>query len=82
MSEYQRVLSELYRGLETFTKGRHKLTEDTEMVGDLNMDSLQIMEVLLYVEDSFDISLPVNIVPDVKTIGELASQIEKFMRGE
>jgi acyl carrier protein len=82
MTEYQRILSELFKGLEVFTKGRYELTENTELVGDLNMDSLQIMEVLLFVEDSFDISLPVNIVPDVKTVGDLAAQIEKFMRGE
>ncbi|MBX9870293.1 MAG: acyl carrier protein [Burkholderiaceae bacterium] len=82
MIEYQRILSELFKGLEVFTKGRYELTENTELVGDLNMDSLQIMEVLLFVEDSFDISLPVNIVPDVKTVGDLAAQIEKFMRGE
>lgn len=82
MTEYQRILSELFKGLEVFTKGRYALSENTELVGDLNMDSLQIMEVLLFVEDSFDISLPVNIVPDVKTVGDLALQIEKFMRGE
>lgn len=82
MTEYQRILSELFKGLEVFTKGRYPLSESTELVGDLNMDSLQIMEVLLFVEDSFDISLPVNIVPDVKTVGDLAMQIEKFMRGE
>jgi len=82
MTEYQRILSDLYKGLTPLTKGRLEVDENTELVGDLDLDSLQIMELLLFVEDSFDISIPVSILPDVKTVGELALQVEKIMRGE
>jgi acyl carrier protein len=37
------------------------------------------MELLLFVEDSFDISIPVSILPDVKTVGDLAKQVEKIV---
>lgn len=82
MTEYQRILADLYKGLAPFTKGRFEVDENTELVGDLDLDSLQIMELLLFVEDSFDISIPVSILPDVKTVGDLAVQVEKIIRGE
>ncbi|PKO52869.1 MAG: acyl carrier protein [Betaproteobacteria bacterium HGW-Betaproteobacteria-20] len=81
MTEYQQILSDLSNELVSFTKGRFEVGENTELVGDLDLDSLQIMELLLFLEDSFDISIPVSILPDVKTVGELALQVEKIMRG-
>jgi len=80
--EYQRILTNLYDGLTSFTKGSVEINENTELVGDLNLDSLQIMELLLSIEDRFDISIPVSILPDVKTVSDLAIQIEKITRSE
>lgn len=82
MAEYQRILDNLYEGLAPFTKGVVDIDENTELVGDLNLDSLQIMELLLSVEDRFDISVPVSILPDVKTIKDLAMQIEKITQSQ
>lgn len=82
MTEYPRILSDLYDGLALSTKGRVDVDENTELVGDLNLDSLQIMELLLFIEDRFDISIPVSILPDVKTVKDLAMQIEKITRSE
>lgn len=80
-TEYQSVLVQLYEGLASFTKGRVAVNEDTELVGDLALDSLQIMNLLLFIEDRFDISIPVSILPDVKTVRDLALQVEQLTRG-
>lgn len=80
MAEYQQILSELCKELASFTKERVEIGEDTELAGHLNLDSLQIMNLLLFIEDHFDISIPVNIIPDVKTVSDLATQIEKLTR--
>jgi acyl carrier protein len=53
MTEYDRILADLIKGLAPFTNGK-TVTESTELVGDLDLDSLKIMELLLFVEDSFD----------------------------
>lgn len=82
MTEYQRILSDLYKGLTPFTKGLSEVDENTELVGDLDLDSLQIMELLLFIEDSFDISIPVSILPDVKTVGDLAVEVQKIIGGK
>ena len=54
------------------------LTPDSHVQLDLGLDSLQIMNFLLLVEDHYDISIPVSILSDVKTVKDLAVQIEKL----
>ncbi|MFA7279202.1 MAG: acyl carrier protein [Sterolibacterium sp.] len=78
--EYPQILAEICEELFKVTQGRVEITEDTELLGDLNLDSLQVMNLLLHVEDRFDISIPVNILPDVKTVKDLALRIENLMR--
>ena len=80
MMEYEQILSHLYEELASITKGRVQVNEDTELVGQLHLDSLQIMNLLLHIEDRFDISIPVNILPDVKTVRDLATQIQELTR--
>lgn len=81
MIEYQRILSDIYDGLRIITKGRFDIDENTELAEQLNLDSLQIMELILDVEDHFDISIPVSVLKDVKTVKDLVKQIEKLSHG-
>lgn len=81
MVAYSQILAELSEELASFTQGRVEISEHTELLGDLNLDSLQVMNLLLYIEDRFDISIPVSILPDVKTVKDLALQVENLTRG-
>ena len=80
MLPYSQVLAELSTELASFKQGGVEITEDTDLLGDLQLDSLQVMNLLLRVEDRFDISIPVSILPDVKTVKDLALQIERLAR--
>ena len=80
MTQYPQILAELSKELASFTPGRVEIGEGTDLLGDLGLDSLQVMNLLLRVEDRFDISIPVNILPDVKTVKDLALQIEQLTR--
>ena len=55
------------------------LKPETRFSEDLNFDSLVVMEFIAVVEDAFDISVPLNILPDVATIRELALAVEKIV---
>lgn len=80
MLEYPKILAELSDELASLTQGNVDIGEDTDLLGDLNLGSLQVMNLLLHIEDRFDISIPVSILPDVKTVKDLALQIEKLAR--
>jgi acyl carrier protein len=82
MAEYQQILSDLQERLATITEGCCEIGENTKLAEQLNLSSAQVMELVLDVEDHFDISVPVNILPEVKTVKDLAMQIEILTRGE
>ena len=52
-----------------------------DLVNDLNLDSLKVMELLERLEDVYDISIPINILAEVRTVGELAAAIKKLTAG-
>ncbi len=78
--DYPQIVAEICAELTTLTQGRVEVGEDTDLLGDLGLDSLQVMNLMLQIEDRFDISIPVSILPDVKTVGDLAKQIEQLVR--
>ncbi len=79
MTEYQDLVLRLFDLLEPFNKERLDLREDTDLVADLGLDSLKVVELLVTVEDSFDISIPLNILPQVRTIGDFAKQLQQLL---
>lgn len=80
MKSYNEILTELYAILSPYVKKELTLDEGTELVADIGLDSLQVMQILLEVEDRFDISIPLNIIPDVRTIKDFALQLEPLTR--
>ncbi len=73
------TLTALYDILETFNKTGAALAPGTRFSEDLNFDSLVVMEFVAVVEDAFDISIPLNILPDIATIKDLAVAVEKIV---
>ena len=58
------------------------VTADLDLVNDLGLDSIKVMEILEALEDSFDISIPINILPGVRTVKDLAYEIQNLTGNE
>ena len=56
-----------------------EIKADTDLVDDLSLDSLEIMEVLLEIEDTYDLSVPVNILSDIRPVADAVLQIQKLL---
>jgi len=56
------------------------INAETDIVADLGLDSLKVMKLVETVEDSFDISVPLNVLPEVRTVGDFVLQIEKISK--
>ena len=82
MQDYQDLVSKLFDLLGPFNKEGLELNEDTDLVADLGLDSLKVVELLVTVEDSFDISIPLNILPHVRTIKDFAEQLQQLLSEE
>jgi acyl carrier protein len=55
-------------------------SEQTRIMDDVGLDSMKVMELVMQVEDHFDVSVPLNILPDVNTIGEFAKHLETLLQ--
>lgn len=77
MATHAEVVAELVKAVGVVVKRPVAIDEGTALAGELRLDSLQIMNLLLSIEDRFDVSIPVNVLADVKTIGDLARHIEQ-----
>jgi acyl carrier protein len=73
-----KILEEVMAILIPFVPQGQQLNEETDMVADLGLDSLKVMKIVETVEDSFDISIPLNILPEVRTVGDFTAQIQKI----
>jgi acyl carrier protein len=57
------------------------LSAQTQIVGGLGLDSVAILDFIMDIEDRFDISIPLDRVAEVQTVGELIGAVESLKRG-
>ena len=79
MPDYDTLLKQISELLEALVGEDVELREDSDFVADLGFDSLKVMKLLEKVEDQYDISIPLNILPDIQTIKDFVLQLEKLM---
>lgn len=54
-----------------------ELTEETSFTEDLNADSLDLFEMVMELEDKFDVKIPTEDLENIKTIGDVKQYIEE-----
>ena len=80
MPDYDEFLERIFAIVKPFAKQGIILNENSELVTGLGLTSLQVMELIEQIEDHFDMSIPLNILPDIRTIHDLAEQLERLSR--
>ena len=78
MTEYRDYLDFMYSLLDEHRRDGLVLSEDTELVADIGLSSLDVMEFVEKIEDRFDLSIPLNILPDVSTLGDFARKLHEL----
>lgn len=77
-AEYDEILARLVPYLKRFAEPGGKLNEDVHLVEGLGLDSSKVLDLILEVEDEFDISMPMNLLTDVHTVRDLAQIIKQL----
>lgn len=54
------------------------VTTETSITRDLGLDSLAVMDFVMVLEDKFDVSIPMERIAEVETIGDLARTISEL----
>jgi acyl carrier protein len=64
--------------IEPFNKKGVAVSDATTFLGDLEWDSLTIMDFVAAIEDEFDIIITMNMQADIETVGQLVDAVEKL----
>ncbi|EOC2825071.1 MULTISPECIES: acyl carrier protein [Escherichia] len=64
----------LFKGVE--------IKPDSDLVNDLGLESIKVMDLLMMLEDRFDISIPINILLDVKTPAQLMETLLPWLENK
>ncbi|MDE5558789.1 MAG: acyl carrier protein [Ruminococcus sp.] len=53
------------------------VTLEANIQDDLGADSLDVVDLITTIEDEFEVSIPDEAVEEIKTVGDIATYIEK-----
>ena len=57
------------------------ITEDSSFVDDLNADSLDMVELVMAMEQEFDIEIPDDVAEKVATVKDAVEYVQSLMEG-
>lgn len=78
MPTYEDIVPQLIDAVRDIVSKDLNIDENTDLVSDLEFDSLKVMNLMEDIEDHFDISVPLNVLADIRTIKDLALQLERL----
>ena len=61
---------------EQFDVEEDSITVETNIADDLGADSLDVVDLLMSIEDEFEIEIPDEEIDNIKTVGDLVKYIE------
>ena len=70
------VVREICLHLEPYQVGEKPITGKTVIAKDLTIDSLAIMDMVMELEDRFDVSIPMSVIAEIHTVDQLADTIQ------
>lgn len=76
----QQLLDMILRQLNTIKPDVPQLSESSDLISDLGLDSVQVLEMCTDLEDALDVSIPVNRLGEVRTAGQLADLLQQLLQ--
>jgi acyl carrier protein len=74
-----RILQGVIAVLERYNTASREIGPATDLAADLNVDSVAAMDLIMEIEDRFEIDIPINLVSDMSTVADLVGLVERQM---
>ncbi|MBK6708591.1 MAG: acyl carrier protein [Sphingomonadales bacterium] len=78
MTDRSEMFDKLKSLIEPFNKKGVELSDATTFAGDLEWDSLTVMDFVAEVEDTFDIVITMNMQAEIENVGQLVDAVIKL----
>jgi acyl carrier protein len=79
MTDRREIYDAVATQIAPFNKKGMALSETTTFQGDLEWDSLTVMDFVAAIEDEFDIMITMNMQAEIETVGELVDAVAKLL---
>lgn len=66
---------------ETFKIDKDRILPETKLKEDLSLDSLDLYELVVAIEDEYDVKFPENELQDIVTVGDIMNMLERHNVG-
>lgn len=73
------VLEKVLVCLRELLPDAREVVADSDLVNDLGIESIKMMDLLMTLEDEYDLSIPINVLMDVRTPRQLATSLVASM---
>jgi len=64
--------------LTPYNRNTIAITRETAIMADLEVDSVAVFDLIMEVEDGYDITFPMETVSEMRTVGDLVDTIRVF----
>ena len=78
MASYQESVEHIRELLMEVAEIDQEIGEETDLVEEIGLESIDVMELIEQLEDKFDISFPLNDLASIRTLSDLAKELEKL----
>ena len=82
MTDRDETFAKVAELIEPFNKKDIELGEATTFAGDLEWDSLTVMDFVAAIEDEFDILITMNMQAEIESVGQLVDAVENLRNEE
>jgi acyl carrier protein len=65
--------------VEVLNVDQDEISEDTTFIDDLGADSLDIFQIIMGIEEEFDIEIPTEEAEKISTVGDAVEQIKNAL---
>ena len=78
MIEREEIYDRIAQQIAPFNRKQVAISDATTFAGDLEWDSLTVMDFVAAIEDEFDITITMNMQADIETVGQLVDTVAKL----
>ena len=76
MTDKSKIFDTIVSVLAEYIPDGIKITNDTRIVADLEIDSVDVFDLIMEVEDAYDISISMELISTTHPVGELVNVVD------
>ena len=79
MAEQSKIFETICTVLAEYIPEGTEITNETKIVADLEIDSVDVFDLIMEVEDAYDISISMELISTTHTVGELVKVVDDLI---